>query len=42
MVVHPDGQVEVADSAMRYSNGRVITPDGGTLIVAESRYHAAR
>jgi sugar lactone lactonase YvrE len=36
MVVHPDGRVEVADSAMRYSNGMVITPDGGTLIVAES------
>src|SRR5215472_16126406 len=36
MVVHPDGRVVVADSAMRYPNGSVITPDGGTLIVAES------
>ncbi len=36
MVVHPDGRVEVADSAMRFPNGTVITPDGGTLIVAES------
>lgn len=37
LVVHPDGRVEVADSAMRYPNGVVITPDGGTLIVAESQ-----
>jgi sugar lactone lactonase YvrE len=37
MVVHPDGRVEVADDSMRYPNGSVITPDGGTLIVAESQ-----
>ncbi len=33
---HPDGRLEVADSTMRYPNGVVITPGGGTLIVAES------
>jgi sugar lactone lactonase YvrE len=37
MVVHPDGRVEVANGSMRYPNGSVITPDGGTLIVAESQ-----
>jgi sugar lactone lactonase YvrE len=37
VVVHPDGRPEVADSAMRVPNGYMITPDGGTLIVAESR-----
>jgi sugar lactone lactonase YvrE len=37
MVVHPDGRLEIADSAMRYPNGAVITPDGHTLIVAESQ-----
>jgi sugar lactone lactonase YvrE len=36
-MVHPDGRVEVADSSMRYPNGAVITPDGGTLIIAESQ-----
>src|SRR5687768_9997749 len=36
IVVHPDGRTEVADSAMRFPNGSVVTPDGGTLIVAES------
>lgn len=37
MVVHPDGRPEIADSAMRYPNGAVITPEGDTLIVAESQ-----
>ena len=37
MVVHPDGRLDVADSAMRYPNGAVITRDGGTLIIAESQ-----
>jgi sugar lactone lactonase YvrE len=37
MVVQPDGRAEVADAAMRYPNGAVITPDGRTLIVAESQ-----
>jgi sugar lactone lactonase YvrE len=36
LVVQPDGRVEVADSAMRFPNGSVLTPDGRTLIVAES------
>jgi sugar lactone lactonase YvrE len=37
IVVHPDGRVDVADSAMRYPNGAAITPGGETLIVAESQ-----
>ena len=37
IAVNPDGRAEVADSSMRYPNGMVITPDGGTLIVAESQ-----
>jgi sugar lactone lactonase YvrE len=36
IIVHPDGRVEVADSGMRFPNGFMITPDGGTLIAAES------
>lgn len=36
IVVHPDGRAEVADREMRFPNGAVITPDGTTLIVAES------
>jgi sugar lactone lactonase YvrE len=36
VVVHPDGRAEVADPAMRFPNGAVITPDGATLIVAET------
>lgn len=34
--VRPDGHVEVVATAMRFPNGAVITPDGGTLVVAES------
>lgn len=34
--VSPDGGVSVAASAMAFANGSVITPDGKTLIVAES------
>lgn len=37
IVVQPDGRAEVADAAMHVPNGFMITPDGGTLIVAESR-----
>ncbi len=37
IVVHPDGRTEVADTAVRFPNGTVVTPDGGTLIVAESQ-----
>lgn len=35
-VVEPDGGVFVAASGLRFPNGIVITPDGGTLIVAET------
>jgi len=35
-LVHPDGRAEVAASDLRFANGCVVTPDGGTLIVAES------
>jgi sugar lactone lactonase YvrE len=31
-----DGSVSVVDDAMRFPNGSVVTPDGGTLIVAET------
>lgn len=36
MLVQPDGTVEVAADEMRFPNGTVLTPDGGTLIVAET------
>jgi len=36
IIVHSDGRAEVADPAMRFPNGSVITPDGATLIVAET------
>ncbi len=32
----PDGQVTLAAPALRFPNGAVITPDGGTLVVAET------
>jgi sugar lactone lactonase YvrE len=35
-LVQPDGGVEVAADDMLMSNGSVITPDGGTLLVAET------
>ncbi|MDO9488236.1 MAG: SMP-30/gluconolactonase/LRE family protein [Sphingomonadaceae bacterium] len=35
-LVHPDGRVEVAARGLAFPNGSVITPDGKTLIVAES------
>jgi sugar lactone lactonase YvrE len=34
--VSPDGSVAVAADGMHFPNGCVITPDGGTLIVAET------
>ena len=34
--VDPGGQVSVAAEGLEFPNGTVITPDGGTLIVAES------
>jgi sugar lactone lactonase YvrE len=35
-LVHPDGRVEVAAAGLRFPNGSVLTPDGGTLVVGES------
>jgi sugar lactone lactonase YvrE len=34
--VEPDGSVHVAAEGMRFPNGTVLSPDGATLIVAES------
>lgn len=34
--IDPDGSVHVAASALRFPNGTVVTPDGGTLIIAET------
>ena len=36
-LVTPDGEVRVAAEDLEFPNGTVITPDGATLIVAESR-----
>ena len=36
ILVRPDGSVEVAADDMWFPNGTVMTPDGATLIVAES------
>ena len=36
LAVAPDGQVTLAAPALRFPNGAVITPDGGTLVVAET------
>jgi sugar lactone lactonase YvrE len=36
MLVLPDGTVEVAADDVRFPNGTVLTPDGRTLIVAET------
>jgi len=33
--IEPDGQARVVAGGLRFPNGMVITPDGGTLIVAE-------
>ena len=35
-LVRPDGTAEVAAAELRFPNGSVVTPDGGTLIVGES------
>ncbi len=35
-LVRPHGSVSVAASGLRFPNGSVITPDGGTLIVGET------
>jgi sugar lactone lactonase YvrE len=36
VLVRPDGRAEVAAGRLRFPNGMVITPDGATLILAES------
>jgi sugar lactone lactonase YvrE len=36
ILVHPNGKVEVAASDLAFPNGTVITPNGETLIIAES------
>jgi sugar lactone lactonase YvrE len=36
-LVHPEGRVEVAAEDLHFPNGSVITPDGGTLVVGETR-----
>jgi len=36
ILVHPDGKALVAAEEMAFPNGSVITPDGNTLIVAET------
>ncbi|HEV7886211.1 MAG TPA: SMP-30/gluconolactonase/LRE family protein [Acidimicrobiales bacterium] len=36
LCVLPDGTVSVVDAEMRFPNGSVVTPDGTTLIVAET------
>jgi sugar lactone lactonase YvrE len=36
LMVTPDGRASVAADELRFPNGMVITPDGGTLIVGES------
>ncbi len=37
--VDPDGTASVAAAGLAFPNGSVITPDGGTLIVGETRGH---
>src|SRR2546429_670318 len=39
VTVTPDGRVEPAADDLAFPNGTVITPDGGTLIVAETFAH---
>ncbi len=39
VIVHPDGNAKVVDTTMRFPNGFMITPDGRTLIAAESTGH---
>lgn len=36
ILVHPDGRTEIAAEDLKFPNGAVITPDGGTLIIAET------
>jgi sugar lactone lactonase YvrE len=39
VLVHPDGSTELAADDVIGPNGTVLTPDGGTLIVAETQAH---
>jgi sugar lactone lactonase YvrE len=39
LVARPDGSVDVASDEMFFPNGMAITPDGRTLVVADSRDH---
>src|SRR5918997_4148162 len=36
VLVTPDGQARVVDDEVVFPNGSVVTPDGGTLVVAET------
>jgi sugar lactone lactonase YvrE len=36
VLVRPDGSAEVVDRSVRFPNGPAVTPDGATLIVAET------
>jgi sugar lactone lactonase YvrE len=36
VLVRPDGRAEVVASHLRFPNGMVVTPDGATLVLAES------
>src|SRR5262249_46763980 len=38
-LVHPDGRVEAVADGLAFPNGMVITPDGRTLVVAETFTH---
>jgi sugar lactone lactonase YvrE len=35
-IVEPDGSVRAGPGGMRFANGMCVTPDGGTLVVAET------
>ena len=36
VLVEPDGRMRIAADDLRFPNGTVITPDGGTLVIGES------
>lgn len=42
VLVEPDGAARIAADAIRFPNGMVLSPDGGTLIVGESMGPALR
>ena len=37
VLVHPDGRAVVQAGTLMFPNGAVVSPDGGTLVVAQSR-----